>query len=245
MKVKILIYIICIVLIIAATVFIFYRGPNSHVDAPEIALPSAPVSSSSDDVSGGSKKDLPRAEITTATVQAAISTLSRPSSYSRQLTVESFWDGGSSRSDISVWIKGDNIRIAEELTSSVKNILITDSRIWIWYSDSGDIYTALLSGELPAAADRYQRLYTYEDILSLSPSEISDTGYVDYNGELCIFVEYGDGLLGYTNRAHISVGNGLLVGFESIDQSGAVIYRMSSGSTDISTPDDSLFLPPQ
>lgn len=202
---------------------------------PEVRLP-LPVESgrpSGDDPEAGSSLTI--ADVTPETVLDVLATLSRADSYARELTVETFWDGGSGTEEISVWARGNSLR----LVSGEKNLLLTEDKLWIWYTGGNKV----LYGEAEAQADRYQRILTYEDLLTGS-YEITDAGYTQLRDEPCIFVEYVSGAFGYRDRLFISVANGLLIGAETLG-GDKVIYRMSSGPVDISTPSDEIFAPPE
>ena len=201
----------------------------------EVLLPP-PAESGDASISNPDGDRLTVAEVTPETVLDVIATLSRADSYARELTVETFWSGGSGTETISVWVRGNALR----LTFGQKNILLTENTLWIWYSDDSEILRTEASA---AEADRYQRMLTYEELLT-GEYEITDAGYVQWQAEPCIFAEYISGAFGYRNRVYISVSNGLLMGAETLD-GDTLVYRMSSGPVDISTPEETFFLPPE
>lgn len=84
---------------------------------------------------------------------------------------------------------------------------------------------------------------SYEEVLGLDSSAITDAGYIRLEDEMCIYVRYSSGEFGYDNVCYVSVDTGLLMGSEIYDGS-KLIYRMSSTAPDISTPDDSIFTHP-
>ena len=51
------------------------------------------------------------ASVTADTVQAALSSLSRPASYSRAVTISYFWAGGHSSSELYSWVDGERTKI--------------------------------------------------------------------------------------------------------------------------------------
>lgn len=71
-----------------------------------VVLPDTSTSAgdSAEQTSGGSAIQV--VEVTPETVQAAIATLHRPEAYSRSVTVEYLWNGGSSTSEITVSASG-------------------------------------------------------------------------------------------------------------------------------------------
>ncbi len=230
-----------IVLLAAALVYLVLRlSPTASVDTAEVILPTP--AAEADERPGGTAEAQSRViAVTPETVQAAVGMLSRAGSYSRMIIAETFWTGGSAVRSINVSVSGERARLTISDSGGVKNVLISGETLWIWYSDSGKIYTGPAGG---SAADEYQSLLTYEDLLQLDPKSITDAGYTDYNGESCIYAEYTSGELGYVSRFWVSVKSGLLMGSETRD-GDRLVYRMDSSVPDISTPDESVFQPPE
>lgn len=235
--------IIIIVIFSLIAVAIFLNAQRGSMNTPAVILPS-PIGSGnmpSEQTSDEPGMDQ-KAEVTAKTVQVVLSTLIRADSYSRTVSVETFWHDGSSLSVIDVWVKGHNTRILVTGEGDPKNILIQNGEIWIWYSGFSDYY----HGEVKSAdsiGDEYQKILSYEDVLTLESSAILDAGYVDHNGEACIFAKYISGELGYEKTIYVSVDSGLLMGAETYD-GDSLVYRMVSDAPDISTPADDVFDPP-
>lgn len=229
-------------LLIAATVavlaFLFVRlAPGAAIDTPPVVL-ATPTSTEPGSSGGAEGSDGKAVEVTTETVQAVISALSGAESYSRTVTAETFWSGGSSVREYQVWAHGGSVKIAESSEGRpTKYVLISEGELWIWYSDSSSVYHGA-AGALDA--DRYQSLLSYEDILELDASDILDAGYGSYSGEGCVFVRYIQGELGYENLCFVSVETGLPVSWEIWD-GDTLIYSMRSSAVELSTPDDSVF----
>ena len=230
-----------IALLAAALVYLVLRlSPTAAVDTAAVILPTpATEADASPDGTAGAQTRV--ISVTPETVQAAVGTLSRAGSYSRMIIAETFWTGGSAVRSINVSVNGESTRLTISDSRGVKNVLISEGMMWIWYPDSGSVYTGPADG---SAADEYQSLLTYEDLLQLDPKSITDAGYMDYNGESCIYAEYTSGELGYVSRFWVSVKSGLLMGSETRD-GDELVYRMSSSVPDISTPDESVFQPPE
>lgn len=228
-------------LTVAALAFLFvYLLPRTEIDTAEVVFPT-PQATEPGGAGTVGGDDLQTVAVTPETVQTVLARLARTDSYSRRLTVESFWTGGSSREDISVWVHGGNTKLAvSRETGPVKYVLIKNGALWIWYSDSSRVYRGSAGDR---DADEYQTLLTYEDVLALDPSCITDAGYANYGGEGCVYVRYVSGELGYESLCYVSVSTGLLTGCETYD-GDRLIYRMSASETDISTPDDSVFAEP-
>lgn len=229
-----------VVLLAAGLVYLVLRLlPSASVDTAAVILPTPPPSPDEQLGSAGGSENRVIA-VTPETVQAAVGMLSRAGSYSRMIITETFWTGGSAVRHINVSVNGERARLTVSDSRGVKNVLISGEELWIWYPDSDRVYSGPADG---SAADEYQSLLTYEDILQLDPSSITDAGYMDYNGESCIYAEYADGELGYVSRFWVSVDTGLLMGSETRDGE-KLVYHMDSSVPDVSTPDESVFTPP-
>ena len=94
-------FIIILLLVLTAAVIVWALfGMDQGVETPPVELPTAePTDGSSGP--GGGEEDV--VALTPDTVQAVISMLTRADSYSRTVTVEDFWDGGSSSTELKVW----------------------------------------------------------------------------------------------------------------------------------------------
>lgn len=233
------IYALMVLLAAALVYFALVLSPNASVDTPAVILPNPTAGSDAPSDSSAESENRVIA-VTPETVQTAVGMLTRAGSYSRMIIAETFWTGGSAVRSINVAVSGDRARLTVSDSHGVKNLLISGDELWIWYPDSDNIYNGPAGG---SAADEYQSLLTYEDILRLDPASITDAGYMDYNGDNCIYAEYADGELGYVSRFWVSVNTGLLMGSETLDGE-VLVYRMSSSVPDISTPDEKVFEPP-
>lgn len=229
-----------VVLLAAGLVYLVFRlSPNASVDTAAVILPT-PAAGIDENPGGSAGAESRVVSVTPETVQAAVGMLSRAGSYSRNIMVETFWTGGSSVRNIHVSVNGERARLTVSDSRGVKNVLISGGELWIWYPDSDGVYHGPADS---SDADEYQSLLTYEDILRIDPASITDAGYMDYDGENCIYAEYTGGGLGFVSRFWVSVDTGLLMGSESFDGE-QLIYRMSSSAPDVSTPDESVFTPP-
>lgn len=165
-------------------------------------------------------------EVTPQTVQSVVAYMERYESYSRTVTVE-YREGGTSLGTVTaqVWADDGWVRADTTLASGmVEHSIVGDGQLWLWYDEGEAVYTG------PAAdmtADLMQRLPTYEDVLLLSQDEITDAGYVERDGQLCIYVEAKFSALGYLERYWISETSGLLMAAET-EKDGSVVYAMSS-----------------
>jgi len=222
-----------IILIIAAFVIITGSSGRDH----EVKLPEE-REASPETHPGEEPAGLVRVEVNTETVRSVIETLSRPDEYSRELNVTNYWHGGSSVYRIESFVSGEDARIRTSSGFDVRNVLMADGKTYIWYGDGPSVSVG--GG---AAADQYQMLVTYEDILSLSDGSILDAGYEEFDGRDCIFAVYESGELGYTTKCYVSVQSGLAVGAEKYD-GDTLIYSMKETSCTVGPPPDGTFTPP-
>lgn len=233
-------YILIVLALAALVAMIWALAPGAEPNTPPVIL--APLSTA--DVSVGAPVETQDDHIIAVnadTVKTVIATLSRADSYSRALTVQSFWNGGNATTMIQVWCHGSNQRIRiEPENGPAKNILIRGGEEWIWYDDSASRWHGPTR---PGDADAWQTLLPYEDVLTLDRKAILDAGYDLYNGENCVFVRYKSGALGYESVCWISDSSGLPLAQETYD-GDVLIYTMRSTVPDISTPEESVFAIP-
>lgn len=234
-KNRLIIAIIVTVLVVAAMFTSFGRSLFTK-DIPQIVLPSpgsSQSSSSPGSSSVGPDGQLQRVEVTPATVQSVIASLSRSSSYYRELSVESFWgETSSSSTSVQAWVDGGWSHISQTLPSGlVRHDLVGEGQVYYWYEGDQTWRTAP-ADEL--SADLAQHIPTYETVLALDPQTITGTGY-EQKGELpCIYVQVQGSVAGYEERYWVSVDSGLLVAAETLEDS-KLVYRMTA-FTPISSP---------
>ena len=220
------------------------RYPFDDAELPQVALPSAPVSSdshqSSDQLGQG---QYTAAEVNPSTVQAVVGqTLDRTDAYSRSITVERFWQGGSSTEILDCHIRGNEAHIISDPTGEKKHTLILDDALYIWYGSNSRSFKGIpsSSSQYGNIADEFSGLITYEELLETDTALISDAGYTVYGDESCIWAQYKAGQLGYTSKVYVSIATGLLMGAERYDGED-LIYRMTSDVPAIEMPAESLF----
>ena len=165
-------------------------------------------------------------EVTPQTVQLAIASLSRYESYSRSVSVSYLQDATAiGNITAQVWADGGWVRTDTTLASGVVECsIVGDGQIWLWYDGEDEVYQAPSTGH---SADLAQRLPTYEDVLELDPTGITEADYVEWDGQNCIYVEFQQPELGYLYRYWISVNSGLLIAAET-ESGGEMVYSMFS-----------------
>ncbi len=185
--------------------------------------------------------------ITPETVRPAISTLSRPTSYSRSQTVETFWSGGSGQALSQIYVSGGRTRLDTQMADgSVRHMLLEtgpesgETLGGVWYDDETD-WVLLRSSEL--TADMAGRMLSYETVQELPVEMIAMADYREKDGVTCVYVETVENGEGYADRYWVSVESGLLHEAERL-WDGDVVYRLTAGAPEITAQEESLFLLP-
>lgn len=245
---------VCLTVLILLVVVLLVR--NSLPRNAHIIFPSQVDNGAEELGEAGGEGALVQVEITPETVQSAIATLHRPESYRRAVTLDDFWSGGSVRSRLQVAVSGAYTRTDEILVMTTwdnsdkettqpaarnRHTITNGEDTWIWYGSSAH-WTKVAAGGI--SADDEQRIPTYEDILTLDPSQIAAADYRDLSGVSCIFVETVPDEAGYVLRYWVNVENGLLAAAEKLVDGNAV-YHMASlaldeeepGTADFTLPD--------
>lgn len=214
-----------IILLMGVAMFASFGRSLFSMNTPQVVLPTPGAGPGDDPGSESPAQTYQRVEVTTQTVTGVVATLTRPSSYYRELTVETFWNGGSSTSQVQAWIDGGWSHIRQVMPSgAVRHDLTGGGELYYWYDGSAQYQRAPADER---SSDLAQHIPTYETVLDLSPHEITAAGY-EARGDLpCIFVEVSRP--GQLQRFWVSVDNGLLVCAES-EENGQLIYRMTAYS---------------
>ena len=226
-------YTIAALLVLAIVVFLVLFQSGSTTP-PDISLPE-PINDSLRSVDDTSLNII--GDVTKETVQAVISTLSRAESYYRKMASTLYSSSGELVSDIEVWCQGEKMRIISATEDEVRNILMDDTNLYIWYNGDNSLYKSKLDSSSP---DEFLGIVSYESIINLEPENIISAEHIEFQDESCIFVEYITGSQSYTYKAYISIATGLLMGDETWD-GDSLIYSMVSELPDISTPPNSVF----
>ncbi|MFR6024738.1 MAG: hypothetical protein ACLUGW_10635 [Oscillospiraceae bacterium] len=236
MKKRTRLLIILLLALTAAVIIyaLFFMGQG--VETSHVALPT-PGESGGVEATPAPGYDL--AELTAENVQSVLAELNRAESYSCTVTIEDFWDGGSSTSELQVWVSGGRTRIRSAIGGSTRNVLVSDGMLYIWSDSISGVYAEPYSG----GADAWMRSITYEDVLDVPVENILSAGYQQYSGIDCIHCRYTDPETGYINVIYVAVGSGLLMGAETCD--GSLIYRMDATTFELGSPDESLFEAPE
>ncbi len=238
-KNRLLIAVAVTVLIVGAMLTSFGRS-LFILRTPAVELPSGSSSSPQEETPSGSPSgsgSYQTVAVTPQTVQAIIEyTLHRAESYYRELTIESFWEGGRSSLPVQVWVDGGWTHTRQVLSSgAVRHSLVKEDTLYYWYEGSSQWLSIPASSY---AQDLSQRIPTYETVLDLDVDDITSAGYELHGDFPCIYVEvsHDTGLLA---RYWVDVDSGLLVAAEE-EENGQLTYRMTA-SVLFPCPDDASF----
>ncbi|MEL4105672.1 hypothetical protein AAFA46_02355 [Oscillospiraceae bacterium WX1] len=220
--------VVLIILVVAAGFIMTYAARDARVLSLPSSTGNAPGTTGVLSADGGLFGS-DRVAVTSDNVQNVIATLVRPSEYSRTVVVESAYSGGSATSRISTVVLNGSQALIVETAGSRKHIVITGGSVYIWYNGEKNPREMPFeaSGDDRTVLDSYQMLLTYEDVLSLDKSSITDAVYDTYAGEGCISVTFKSPLLGYKTVCHIAVASGLLIGAEQYDGQ-KLVYRQTA-----------------
>ena len=210
------ILVIAIAITVIAAVLVSFGLPALTGQVPEVSLPDI-----SQEATGGG--DILPVEVTPDTVQNVIATLSRPESCYRELTVSLYWAGGSSSTKIQIWRDGDYVKTVSGGGGVTQHRLVGDGKLCLWY---GGDKTWKETAADEDSFDLAQRIPTYEDVLALDKSAITNAGYQVKNNKDCIFVEVRDAELGYLDRYWVETATGLLFAAETLAD-GVTVYTMT------------------
>jgi hypothetical protein len=227
----------------------------SHRRAIDFALPEFGEPAVTSDV-GANFAMLSLVDVNRETVQDVIATLRRPTEYSRDVRVESFWSGGSVAYNFSTAFSGGRVSL-RTTSGTKKNVVIQDGTVYVWYDGDTRVYSAPVAdtavtdaavadtASADAIADEYEMLLTYEDVLALAPYSIlaANVTTATPDGDSSIYVRYQSGELGYVTECHISVRLGLLTD-ATIYDGETIIYTMTAGDCTLAPADETLFVVP-
>lgn len=192
---------------------------SAHIHLPEENVQQGTES----DVMDGSA--INQIVVKSETVQSVIATLRRSDTYSRTVTVEQIWSGGSGVSISSVYVKNGWTRVDTRQTDgSLRHSLTDGETTYIWYDEETAYFTGA-AGKF--SSDNEQGIPTYEDVLALPVEEILLADYRSFAGSDCIYVETRESDDGVKLCWWVSVTTGLLTAAEKYDGE-MLVYRMTA-----------------
>jgi len=233
------------ILFIAAVIGVMLLSPflgreNAPTKLPETPAPPETPGETNQDV-------LNRVEATRETIQVIVSTLSRPKTYSRNVIIETFWGGGQAAYEISVSVQnGITSLLTKPPFGPEKRIIITSDTLYIWYKGDRFPYIGDISsmGDDIRTSDEWQMIVTYEDLLELDQDDIIEAGRTEYRGENCVYAVIRSPTLGYIATYYVSIDLGLITDVEEHDETGTLVYTMTTGECIVGEADPAAFILP-
>ena len=222
--------VVAVTVLIVGAMFTSFGRSLFALNTPAVVLPD-PNSAGSESISGDSQTSpdhYQRVEVTEQTVQNVIATLSRPDSYYREITVETFWTDGSSSLPVQVWHDDGWTHTRTILTSgAIRHELSDPSTLYYWYDGSRQYESAPAD---TCSADLSQRIPTYETVLALGVEQIHSASYGFLEGLPCILVEVCRDDNDRLERYWIGLDSGLLISAE-MQEGEQIVYRMTGVSS--------------
>ena len=217
-------------IVVAALLYSFGLNLFSHTPQLQLADPDVVETTGPGSTDPAGEAGI-AVEVTPETVQSLVAHLSRYESYSRTVSVTYIWGNGqSATSTVQVWADGGWVRTDTALSSGLTECsIVGDGSLWLWYDggqteETSKVYEGLAE---EMTADLMQHLPTYENVLELNVSAITDAGYEEREGHPCVYIQAEQRELDQTSHYWISVTNGLLMAAE-IEKDGELVYSMRS-----------------
>ena len=225
--ISVLIFSVAFLVLILAVFFFWERSQQEQKEFPLPPVSQAP--SLPEDTGPEQTYEENRVTLNRNTVQAVIRELSRPKVYSRDIVIVSFWDGGSVMYNIKSSFSENASAFEIAGGGDTQRIIITDDTYYVWYQGDHEPFSASRADgeDYIKELDKFQMLITYEDIIELPIESILEADYTRFEGELCIYVKYSAGSLGYVTTCYVSLKNGLLIAAEEFD-GDTPTYKMTS-----------------
>lgn len=220
--------VIAIIALISVALVASFGRSLFTLNTPSVILPSSSSEPDDSSIDSSQTSQYQRVEVTTQTVVSVVATLTRPESFYRELTVDTFWgEAGSSSTQVQVWADGGWTHCRQVRPSGVIRHDLTGDETWYyWYENSTQYQTAPADERSP---DLVQHIPTYEDVLALDAKDIIAASYENRSGLPCIYVEVRSEDSDLRQRYWVSTDNGLLISAETLDGE-RVVYRMSAYS---------------
>ena len=134
-------------LVLLAGILLFLASPLSAKKTAEVHLPE--IQDRLPEHTGAAvPRELTQVDVNPETVQAVISTLNRPDSYSRTLQVFQFWAGGGRTSEIRVWVRSGDVRLNGCAGRVNARTVSGESNVTLQNTDAERIEAASTSGSV-------------------------------------------------------------------------------------------------
>lgn len=228
--------------VLAVGLIVSFYWPASSGSSPEIVLPQ--TGSADIDVDVGreeyNRRVADEVVIDEHSVQRVVASLRRPDEYTFTGQTTLYYGDQSSTVSVRGAVRGELTKVVQSMTDNLyKHTILTASEAYIWSSDTLSYYSGA-RGDF--TVDELAIIPTYEDLLALPEEEITGGGFETVGETACIYAECqrSDGIT--VDRYYISVVSGLLVRFQSYENS--VLVCETSMIPLIEAVDDDWFMLP-
>ncbi len=213
-----------VVFLSVAAICIIYAAfmilPTLSRDKNTITLPPATAEQPSfgEDKPEPSRAPSSSAGITPENVQQIVAVMERSLNYWQTFNVTT----PTGSEEIEVFRRGDTFRVTVTRENSVKNTLISQNDIYIWYDAQGEIYCGTLGSDF--TADDEMHIPTYEMLVNEQAAFITEADYTTLfeEGEPCIMAKT-ESASGRHETYWISTVTGLLIKYE-VTENGKTVY---------------------
>ena len=236
-------------LLLVAVLISFYLSVVEMEPAGAITLPSSQGTLSADgDKLGKNGPLVDGVQVDRSNVLRIIAALRRPQEYTYELESVLSYHSAKDSLRIKGAVKGrrSHIQQLSEGGAVEKEIIIAPSGYYVWRRGQVNPYVGTLGREisegeeLTGLYDDASRVPTYEAVLKLDPSWIVDAGYVEKEGEACIYVQVENPLAATQDSYYIAVSTGLLHWAES-EKEGMAVYSMKMNRVTVENVPESRF----
>lgn len=175
-------------------------------------------------------------QVDSSNIRQVLDTMTRPEAYHQVLTVTSFWDTSSNRSTVEIWQDGDLIRAQISDSQSTKNLLTDGISLWVWYNN--DQTARQLQVEDTLTFDDLMGIPTYETLVTLTPDEIAEAGFVtldEMDGLNCLYIRVVHGT--EEDRYWVDANTQLLCRADSLSEE-VQTYQVRQSACEVLTSGD-------
>ena len=197
--------------------------PTLSREKNTITLPPAQSEqpSFSEDEPNSSPRPSTSAGITPENVQQIVAVMERSLNYWQTFTLTT----PAGQREIEVFRRGDTFRVTVSGEKSVKNTVISQNDIYIWYDSQGEIYRGVLGSDF--TADDEMHIPTYETLINEDTAFITSADYTTLfeTREPCITAQTRRAT-GRVETYWISTVTGLLIKYE-VQENGKTVYSLT------------------
>lgn len=148
-------------------------------------------------------------------IQSVLDRMSRPEAYHQMLTISTMSSGKSGSKTVELWEYGNYARAIITEQSHVQHLMTDGEFLWIWYEGDSSPAELLCSEEI--SFDDIVGIPTYETLVALEPTEITDAGFLalhDMDDTSCLYIAstHGD----FVNRYWVDAATQLLCKADSL-----------------------------